>query len=161
MKTVPCRIFTAYGERENETHAVIAWIARAFVRQDPFVIWGDGQQDRNFTYVGDIADGLIRAAERVTDGTPVNLGTAQHIKILDAVNMVLEYADFNPTMQFDMSAPVGVFSRAADLTRTRQVLDWEPSVSFDKGLHRTIDWYFETKDQDYVRANLDRLLTER
>jgi len=49
MKTVPCRIFTAYGERENETHAVIAWIARALIKQDPFVVWGTGQQDRNFT----------------------------------------------------------------------------------------------------------------
>ena len=52
--------FTAYGERENETHAVIALIAKAFVEMDPYEIWGDGQQDRNFTYVGDInLDGAI------------------------------------------------------------------------------------------------------
>src|SRR5262249_26209685 len=74
MKSVSCRLFTGYGERENETHAVIALIAKAFVKMDPYEIWGDGQQDRNFTYVGDIVDGMIRAAETVEDASAVNIG---------------------------------------------------------------------------------------
>src|SRR5215211_286053 len=137
LKTVPCRIFTAYGERENETHAVIAWIARAFVAQDPFVIWGNGEQDRNFTYVGDVVQGLLRAAERVTDGTPVNIGTGEHIKVVDAVRLVLEITGGAPTIEFDLSKPVGVLSRAADLAQTRALLGWEPNISFETGLRRT------------------------
>jgi UDP-glucose 4-epimerase len=55
---VGCRIFTAYGERENESHAVIALIAKAAARLDPFPIWGDGLQTRNFTYVQDTVTGM-------------------------------------------------------------------------------------------------------
>ena len=52
LKAASCRYFTVYGERGKEDHAVIAMIARAFIKQDPFVVWGDGQQIRNWTYVG-------------------------------------------------------------------------------------------------------------
>ena len=56
MKSASCRYFTVYGERGHENHAVIAMIARAFVKQNPFVVWGNGEQIRNWTYVGDIVD---------------------------------------------------------------------------------------------------------
>src|SRR3954464_14178455 len=83
MKAAPCRYFTVYGERGKEDHAVIAMIARAFIRQDPFVVWGDGQQIRNWTYVADIVDGTIAAAEHIDDGTAGNLGTMQRTRLTD------------------------------------------------------------------------------
>src|SRR5262249_3640044 len=57
MHTASCRYFTVYGERGVENHAVIAMIARAFIGQDPFKVWGNGEQIRNWTYVGDIVRG--------------------------------------------------------------------------------------------------------
>ena len=161
MKTASGRIFTAYGERENETHAVIAWVARAFVEQNPFVLWGTGEQDRNFTYVGDIVEGLLRAAEFITDGSAINLGTAEHTKVRDAVQLVLDMTDVSTTVFCDVSKPMGVYSRAADLTTTRRVLGWEPTTLFKEGLERTINWYFRTHDRETVRENLAALLTER
>ena len=162
MRSVSCRLFTAYGKRENETHAVIALIAKAFIRMDPYEIWGDGQQDRNFTYVGDIVDGMIRAAERVENATAVNIGTAEHIKIIDAVKMICKETGFTPqSISFDTSKPVGVFSRAADLTRTREILGWEPSTNFEEGLCRTIKWYNTTHNTIEVASRLGILLTER
>ncbi|MEZ5499962.1 MAG: NAD-dependent epimerase/dehydratase family protein [Steroidobacteraceae bacterium] len=162
LKSVSCRLFTAYGERENETHAVIALIAKAFVRMDPYEIWGDGKQDRNFTYVSDIAEGMIRAAEKITDGSPINIGTAEHVQIIDLVEKICRLTKFRPkSFNFDMSKPVGVYSRAADLSRARAVLGWEPQVSVDDGLKRTIDWYFSTHKADEVAGKLGVLLTER
>jgi UDP-glucose 4-epimerase len=162
MKSVSCRYFTAYGERENETHAVVALIAKAFIKMDPFEIWGDGQQDRNFTYVGDIVEGSIRAAEHITDGSAVNVGTAEHVKIIDLAKMIFEQTGWTPRdINFDMSKPVGVFSRAADLSRSRALLGWEPSVSVEDGLRRTIDWYFREKDVEEVAEGLGLMLTER
>jgi len=162
MKSVSCRFFTAYGERENESHAVIALIAKAFVGMDPYEIWGDGQQDRNFTYVSDIVDGMIRAAEKIEDASAVNIGTAEHIKIIDAVKLIFAETGFTPkSLNFDTSKPVGVFSRAADLTQTRARLGWEPTTSFADGLQRTIKWYYNSRDVSKVRAHLDVLLTER
>jgi UDP-glucose 4-epimerase len=162
LKSVSCRLFTVYGERENETHAVIALIAKAFVKMNPYEIWGDGQQDRNFTYVGDIADGMIRAAERIEDGSPINIGTAEHVKIIDSAKMIFEESGFTPeSINFDTSKPVGVFSRAADLTKTRAILNWEPQTSFREGLIRTMKWYYDTKTVEEVAPKLGILLTER
>lgn len=162
MRSVSCRLFTVYGERENETHAVIALIAKAFVGMDPYEIWGDGQQDRNFTYVGDIADGMIRAAERITDASPVNIGTAEHVKVIDCVRRIFDMTGFEPrSIHFDLTKPVGVYSRAADLTCTRARLGWEPMVTMDEGLRRTIDWYFANRRVEDVASRLGVLLTER
>jgi len=162
LKSVSCRLFTAYGERENESHAVIALIAKAFIGMDPYEIWGDGQQDRNFTYVGDIVAGMLRAAERIEDASVVNIGTAEHIKIIDAAQLIFAQIGFTPkSFNFDLTKPVGVLSRAADLTRTKALLDWEPTTSFAEGLQRTIDWYIRTHDRDQVAKKLGVLLMER
>jgi len=161
-KTASVRIFTAYGPRENETHAVIALIAKAFVKMDPYVVWGTGEQDRNFTYVDDIADALILAAEKIEDGTPVNAGLSEHIRVREVCEKIFDYTGFRPKkIMFDRSKPQGVASRAADLTRARRLLDWEPRVSFEEGLRRTIDWYFSTKNRDIIQKQLHRLLFER
>ncbi len=162
LKCTNCRIFTAYGPRENETHAVIALIAKAFIEQDPYEVWGTGQQDRNFTYVSDIADGLIRACERIEDGTPVNIGTSDHIKIKDVIEKIFDIIGWYPKdIFFDTSKPVGVFSRSADLEKTRKLLQWEPKISIDSGIRKTIDWYFSTKDRKEIEEKFQRLIWER
>jgi nucleoside-diphosphate-sugar epimerase len=162
LNSVSCRLFTAYGERENETHAVIALIAKAFVRMDPYEIWGDGEQDRNFTYVGDIVEGMMLAAEKITDASAVNIGTAEHIRIIDCARAIFEETGFTPkSLHFDTSKPVGVFSRAADLTRTRALLGWEPSTRFRDGLRHTIRWYYSTRDRADVEDRMELLLNER
>jgi len=80
-----CRYFTVYGPRGVENHAVIAMIARAFIEQTPFEVWGDGTQIRNWTYIDDIVEGTILAGEKIDDGTAVNLGTMERIRVIDAV----------------------------------------------------------------------------
>ena len=78
MKSANCRFFTVYGERGHENHAVIAMIARAFVKQDPFVVWGTGEQIRNWTHVSDIVSGTgARGGEdrRRRGGEPRHHGT--------------------------------------------------------------------------------------
>jgi len=121
-----------------------------------------GEQDRNFTYVDDIADALILAAEKIEDGTPVNAGLSEHIRVREVCEKIFDYTGFRPKkIMFDRSKPQGVASRAADLTRARRLLDWEPRVSFEEGLRRTIDWYFSTKNRDMIQKQLHRLLFER
>jgi len=156
------RIFTAYGQRENETHAIVALIAKAFARQDPYPIWGDGEQTRNFTYVDDIVSALLLANEEVTDARPVNAGISEYISINDVVESIFEYMGWQPEeIDYMTDKPVGVRHRAADTTRADELLGWEPEYTFDEGMAETIDWYVENRDAEYVRENLETLLHER
>ena len=162
MKTSAVRIFTAYGPRENETHAIIALIAKAFVKMDPYVIWGTGEQDRNFTYVQDIVDALILAAEKIEDGSPVNAGRDDRITLNQTADFIFDIAGWRPRqIEHDLSKPQGVASRAADLTKARNVLEWAPSVSYEEGFKKTIEWYFANKDSDALNISLQQLLFER
>jgi nucleoside-diphosphate-sugar epimerase len=161
IKGASCRYFTVYGERGRENHAVIAMIARAFIGQDPFQVWGTGEQVRNWTYVDDIVEGTIRAAERMDDGTAVNIGTMERIRVIDAVREVLRYTGASPRIELQTDMPTGPLNRVADNALARRLLGWQPTVAFTDGLHRTIDWYFATKDRAEVAASLDSWLTTR
>ena len=161
MKTASCRYFTVYGPRGVENHAVIAMIARAFVGQDPFEVWGDGTQVRNWTFIDDIVRGTILAAEKIDDGTAVNLGTMERVKVIDAVYEVLKYTGKKAKIKFRPDMPTGPLNRVADNKLAKKLLGWEPEVTFFEGLHRTIDWYFKTKKREEVMAILSRMLTER
>jgi nucleoside-diphosphate-sugar epimerase len=162
LKTSAVRIFTAYGPRENETHAIIALIAKAFVNMDPYVIWGSGNQDRNFTYVQDIADALILASEKIEDGSPLNAGRDDRLTLNEAAEMVFEISKWRPKeVRHDLSKPQGVASRAADLTLARTKFNWEPKVGYTEGFRRTVEWYFNNKDKEIVKSDLEHLLNER
>jgi nucleoside-diphosphate-sugar epimerase len=161
LKSASLRYFTVYGNRGHENHAVIAMIARAFVRQDPFIVWGNGEQIRNWTHISDIVEGTLLAAERINDGTAINLGTMERIKVIDAVHEVLRYAGHRAKIEFHPEMPTGPMNRVADNTLAKNLLGWEPQVKFMEGLRQTVDWYFAHKRVDEVRAILDYRLTER
>lgn len=142
LRGCPVRLVTAYGPRENETHAIVALISKAVQRLDPYPIWGDGKQERDFTYVEDIVDGMMAASQIIFDGTPVNLGTGRRYKINDVVNTIFDILGWRPRkLKYERSMPVGPLSRALDIRRAKDLLNWEPRFSLEEGLRRTIEWY--------------------
>ena len=144
LKSSSMRFVTAYGPRENETHAIIAWIYKALEHMDPYQIWGDGKQERDFTFVEDIVDGCILAAQS-TDMSPINLGTGKKYSIMEVVNMICEIMNWKPSsFEFDESKPSGALSRGLDNSRAKEILGWEPKISIKEGLKQTIDWYVKT-----------------
>ncbi|HMH50435.1 MAG TPA: NAD-dependent epimerase/dehydratase family protein [Candidatus Acidoferrum sp.] len=161
LRAASCRYFTVYGERGHENHAVIAMIARAFVGQDPFVVWGTGEQIRNWTHVSDIVAGTIRAAECIEDGTAVNLGTMERTRVIDAVEEVLRYTGHQARLELHPEMPTGPLNRVADNGLATKLLGWTPQVKFMDGLHQTIDWYFAVKERSAVAGTLAHRLTER
>lgn len=161
LRSASCRFFTVYGPRGHENHAVIAMIARAFIKEDPYVIWGTGEQIRNWTHVDDIVSGLILAGERIEDGTAVNLGTMERIKVIECAQEILRYTGHTARIQTAPHMPTGPLNRVADNRLAKRLLDWGPTVTFWDGLHRTIDWYFSARDPATVESTLHELLTER
>jgi nucleoside-diphosphate-sugar epimerase len=147
QKGVSCRLFTVYGPRENESHAIIAFIAKALARQDPFEVWGSGQQDRNFTYVDDVVDGLLLAAARIDDCRAVNIGSSEIVRIIAAAQSVCEAVGFQPnSFYFDRSKPEGVHARAAAVCNQLKWLDWSPKIPFSEGVAKTVEWYRNSKN---------------
>jgi nucleoside-diphosphate-sugar epimerase len=155
-KGASCRYFTAYGPRCGENHAVMAMIARALLREDPFEVWGTGEQIRNWTYIDDVVEGTILAAEKIEDGTAVNIGTTERIRVIDCAHEVARLAGYEPEFKPLPDKPTGPLNRVADTSLAKKLLGWTPQVPFAEGLRRTFEWYFATKDRDTV----DRLFRE-
>ncbi|KPD12792.1 SDR family NAD(P)-dependent oxidoreductase [Phaeobacter sp. 11ANDIMAR09] len=163
LKGVSCRLFTVYGPRENESHAIIAFIAKAVLKMDPFEVWGSGNQDRNFTYVSDVVKGILLATENIDDCRSVNVGTHEITKIRDAAKIICDIVGHKPESGFffDTSKPEGVHARAASTTNQETWLNWSPEVSFEDGIRETIEWYVNQVDRAVLSDNLDALLFQR
>ena len=163
IKAASARISTAYGPRENETHAVIALIAKAHIRQSPFEIWGDGEQSRGFTYVDDVVSGLIAACEHVDNGEAVNVGSAEYCSINQLVELIFEAIGWRPQdgIRYLPHGPVGVKHRALDGERARRLMGWQPTVSLEEGIRRTVDWYTSNVDCGELACRLEASLNAR
>ena len=147
FKSSVSRYLTVYGPGEfDASHAIAALIEKALDCQDPYVVWGSGEQERGFTYVDDIVEGTIIATEKIVDATPVNLGWDKRYKIRDVASKILELTGHKPSkVHFDRSKPEGPFSRALDITRAKTLLGWYPKVDLEEGLRRTIEWHKELR----------------
>lgn len=162
LETASCRYFTVYGPRGKVDHAIIAILMRAYVGQDPFVVWGDGRQVRNWTYVTDIVTGTIKCAELIEDGTAVNLGTEARNTVNSAVDIAcVELAGYHPLIQYDRDAPTGPVNRVASNELASQLLGWSPQVNLRAGMEKTWGWLTSTYTQDEVRGMLETRLMER
>jgi len=162
LATSAVRISTAYGPRASESHALIALVAKAAIRQDPFEIWGDGRQTRNFTYVDDVVRGLLLAAEDLSDGSAVNAGVSEFISLDRAVETVFEAIGWRPSeIRYRPDKPVGVRHRAVDGSLAKRRTGWEPRWSFERGVEATVAWFLENRDIASLREELEGRLFAR
>lgn len=159
MQTASCRYFTVYGPRGKVDHAIISFIARAHAHQNPWVVWGDGEQVRNWTYVDDIVNGTILAAERITDGTAINLGTTERTSVNAAIKMICDWVGWHPDeFVFDLDMPVGPVNRVASNQLAAELLGWTPKTALADGIKTTADWYTDTYTTDEAASQLTDLL---
>lgn len=156
-----CRFFTVFGRRMKENHFILASIAKSFIRQDPFYVWGTGEEVRNFTPVQNTVAGFLSAAEKA-NGEIYNIGLEQRITINDALEAIWDIMEWRPKeVIYQPDKPVGIRNRVSDCARARNELGWYPKVSFREGLADTIAWYVETHSKQEVSETLEKKLTER
>lgn len=138
------RYVTAYGPWENDTHAIIALIRRAVRKEDPYIIWGSGKQDRDFTYIDDIVSGTILACQLITNADAVNLGTSKRYTLIESVELIFDILGWRPKkIVFDKTKPEGVRTRALDISKSKKLLGWTPKYDFRRGLEETIEWFIK------------------
>jgi GDP-L-fucose synthase len=104
-------------------------------------IWGDGSATREFLYVDDAVDGILRAAERYDSSDPVNLGSGEEISIRDLAHSVADAVGFTGTIDWDATKPNGQPRRGLDVSRADTLFGFRASTSFAEGLRRTVEWY--------------------
>lgn len=139
------RIFNIYGENGalGESAQVIpALIQKAisYPKQE-FIVWGDGEQTRDFLYVADCIEALLRLEEKATNPPIlVNIGSGKTIPIKTIAQNIAQISGKNPEVKYDITRPVGPLSRTADITKAKKILEWQPKTSLDEGLKRTYSW---------------------
>jgi dTDP-glucose 4,6-dehydratase len=141
VNTRIARIFNTYGPRmrSEDGRVVPAFIAQA-LRGQEFTIFGDGKQTRSFCYVSDMVDGLVRlAASDVSD--PVNLGNPKEMTILEFAEAVRKAAGGAGRLTYSPLPRGDPKQRRPDITRARELLQWEPKVSLEQGLRETIAFF--------------------
>lgn len=140
-----------YGPHDNfdlhSSHVIPALIRKCIEAQqrgdDHIVCWGTGSASREFLFVDDAAEGIVRAAEVMQDPTPINLGAGFEISIKNLVEMIVNLTGFNGEIRWDTTKPDGQPRRCLDTSRAKKLLDWQARVGFEEGLKRTIAWYRE------------------
>jgi len=106
-------------------------------------VWGTGSASREFLYVDDAARGIILAAEHYNKPYPVNLGSGTEITIRDLVNLIQKLTGFSGDIHWDTTKPDGQPKRRLDVSRAKQEFGFEAKMPFNKGLKKTIEWYWK------------------
>ena len=143
-----------YGPADNfhphTSHVIPALIRKCVEAQEsnaPSIeCWGTGSASREFLYVEDAAEGVLRAAESISRPTPINLGTGSEISIKELVELITRLCDFRGETHWDSSKPDGQPRRCLDMSRTTKLLHWQAEVSLEEGLRQTIDWFRNNRD---------------
>jgi GDP-L-fucose synthase len=140
-----------YGPGDNfdpaSSHVIPALIrkcqAAARQNQSRITCWGTGRASREFLYVDDAARGIVAAAEKMEEPTPINLGTGREIAIADLVKLIADAYGFKGSIDWDASRPDGQPRRCLDTNKAEKLLDWKATTSLEEGLRRTIVWWRE------------------
>jgi nucleoside-diphosphate-sugar epimerase len=149
MKIAIVRPFNPYGPRESfdpkDSHVIPSLIRKSANRENPFVVWGDGKQERAFEYVADLVESFILAIQKSADAEPINVGSSTPIAIRTIAEKILEIMNSKLAIVWDTTKPQGVRSRKANMSKAQNLLGWSPKTSLDEGLRKTIDWYLEQR----------------
>jgi nucleoside-diphosphate-sugar epimerase len=133
------RYFTVYGPAGRPDMSLfrfVQWISEG----QEVMVFGDGQQSRDFTYVDDIARGTIQALRPLGYQT-INLGSDQPIVLLDAIRLIEELVGKEAKLEFRPRHPADVLATWADITKAAELLEWAPQHDFKAGLKALVLWY--------------------
>ena len=144
-----------YGPGDNfnpkSSHVIPALIRKCIEARDEgleeVVVWGDGSPTREFLYVEDAAEGILRATELYNKSDPVNLGSGYEISIKDLAELIARLTRFEGKLVWDSTKPNGQPRRALDTSRALNEFGFKAAVNFEEGLRSTVGWYEENRSK--------------
>lgn len=137
------RIFNTYGPRMSlRDGRVISNFVIQALRNEPITIFGDGQQTRSFQYIDDLVNALIRMMESgKTNSEPINIGNPGEYTMLELAQKIIELTHSGSELSFHPLPENDPVQRQPDITKARDILDWEPVINLEDGLQQTIDYF--------------------
>jgi nucleoside-diphosphate-sugar epimerase len=144
LETVTIRYFNVFGPRQDPSSpysGVISLFAKALLENRSPIIYGDGEQTRDFTYVANVVDGVLRACTANASGQVINVATGTRISLNKLFFAVREITGASVNPSYGPPRDGDVRDSLADISKARQLLGYEPIVSFEDGLQKTLEWY--------------------
>lgn len=145
---VPCNLYGPYDNFDTKSSHVIPALIKKFVdaktqNLPSITCWGSGKSTREFLYVDDAAKAIIKSLHINTEPYPINLGGGTEITIKDLAEKIGNFIGYKGRIEWDINKPDGQPRRFLDISKAKQILDWEPLTNFDDGLKNTINWYIK------------------
>lgn len=144
INTIIPRYFTVYGPFGRPDMSIFRFIKK-IDSGEPIVVYGDGTQKRDFTYIDDIAEGTVLCLN--LEGYKVlNLGNDSPVELRYVINLIEELLHKKAEIQWQPKHPADIHATWADISEAKKYLGWSPTVTIEEGIKRTVDWYLENKE---------------
>jgi nucleoside-diphosphate-sugar epimerase len=145
LQTVALRYFNVFGPRQDpksQYAAAIPAFVTAILRDEPPTIYGDGEQTRDFTYIDNVVHANLLAANAPkVNGEVVNIACGERVSVNQIIRQINELLGRNVKPRYVPERPGDVKHSLADITAARELIGYQPLVSFEDGLRRAIEWY--------------------
>ncbi len=141
VETRIVRIFNTYGPRlQLNDGRVVSNFMKQALRGEPLTVYGDGRQTRSFCYVSDEIDGFLRLSKS-DEHLPVNIGNPNEFTILECAQLVLKVTGSKSQIRYEPLPQDDPKQRRPDITKARQLLQWEPKIDLETGLRQSLDYF--------------------
>jgi GDP-L-fucose synthase len=149
MPTLIVRPGNLYGPfdkyRKNESKVIAALIRRAFEKENPFEVWGDGEDIKDFLFIDDFIDALLETFPRTSDFDIFNIASGVPITIKEVLKHIIDISNNGVIeVNFDTTKPTMIPKRMIDISKINKLIGWYPKTSITQGLKLTFDWYANT-----------------
>ena len=144
MDIMMLRFFTVYGPKQRPDLAINKF-TRLMINDEFIPMFGDGKTSRDYTYIDDVVDGIVKSCQYVTNNKDVfeilNLGNSNPITLLDMINIIGKNLNKTPKIEkLDMQAG-DVETTFADISKARRIINYEPKTTFEEGIRKFVNWY--------------------
>ena len=146
VPTVSLRYFTVYGPRQRPDMAIHKFV-KAILNNEEIIIYGNGTQTRDFTYVNDAVEANILAAENDVLGEVFNIGGGSRISVNDLIAEIVKLTGIRAKIKYTEKQKGDVNDTMADISKARNMLGWKPEIDIYRGLKEYLGWY-RKYDQD-------------
>lgn len=149
FNVIMLRFFTVFGPRQRPDLAINKF-TRLMLNNEPIPMFGDGTTSRDYTYIDDIVDGIIRSCNYVENNNDVyeilNLGNSSPVSLKEMINTIAEVLNKTPNIQELPMQPGDVERTFADISKAKKLIGYNPKTSFQEGIENFVKWYIINKN---------------